>query len=66
MIEPISKRSIEDNETVKDLKQQNDLLKRKVDECEFIIHKAQKKTAKEEEFNKKIENNGNRLKLMEI
>lgn len=66
MIEPISKRSIEDNETVKNLKQQNDLLKRKVDECEFIIHKAQKKTAKEEEFNKKIENNGNRLKLMEI
>lgn len=33
------------------------MIKRKVDECEFVIHKAQKKTASQEDTNKKIENN---------
>ena len=45
MIEPMMKRSIREKEVLNDMRKQNDLIKRKVDECEFIIHKAQKKTA---------------------
>ena len=45
MLEPCVKRSIQERDILTELKKQNDAIKRKVDECEFIIHKAQKKTS---------------------
>ena len=40
MIEPISKRSINDKEIIAEMKKANDLVRKKVDECEFVIHKT--------------------------
>ena len=40
MIEPISKRSINDKETIAEMKKANDLVIKKVDECEFLIQKT--------------------------
>ena len=57
MVEPCVKRSLYDKEVAGEMKKQNDIIKRKVDEVEFVVHKAQKKTATQEDFNKKIENN---------
>jgi len=44
IMEPSVKRSIEDREQVIELKKFSEIIKRKVEECEFIIHKAQKRT----------------------
>jgi hypothetical protein len=43
------------------MKNGHDAMKRKIDECEFIIQKSQKKTASNEEINKKIDNNVRKL-----
>lgn len=45
MVEPCVKRSINDRDEIMDMKRNQDMMKKKVDECEFVIHKAQKKTA---------------------
>lgn len=44
LVEPCIKRTIQDREVITEVKKQNDLIKKKVDECEFIVQKAQKKT----------------------
>eukprot|EP00347_Sterkiella_histriomuscorum_P001564 403371548 len=65
MVEPQVKRSILERETIQEVKKQHDSIKKKIDECEFIIHKAQKKTASQEDVHKKIEFNETRQKIYE-
>jgi hypothetical protein len=57
MVEPMVKRQIIERDFVAEMKNGHDAMKRKIDECEFIIHKSQKKTSSNEEINKKIDNN---------
>jgi hypothetical protein len=40
LVEPCIKRTIQDREVITEVKKQNDLIKKKVDECEFIVQKA--------------------------
>jgi len=40
MIEPGVRRSFQDKESLDELKKDQDLLRKKIDECEFIIQKA--------------------------
>ncbi len=49
-----------------EFKKQNDVIKKKIDECEFVIHKAQKKTASQEDVHKKIEFNETKQKVAEL
>ena len=57
MVEPCVKRSLLDRDDLTDMKKNQDVMKRKVDECEFVIHKAQKKTASQLDIQKKMEYN---------
>ncbi|CDW76060.1 UNKNOWN [Stylonychia lemnae] len=66
MLEPQIKRSIQDKEIIQQMQKHHDIIKRKIDECEFVIHKAQKKTAAQEDVHKKIEFNETKQKVYEI
>ncbi len=44
MIDPCVKRSIQERDMIAEVKKQTEIMRKKVDECEFLIQKAQKKT----------------------
>ncbi len=65
LIEPISKRSIQDRDMILDVQGQADVLQRKVDECEFIIQNAQKKTTATDDLAKQLSNLEGKLRNFE-
>lgn len=54
LVEPINKRSLDAKEASDAQTKMNDILKRKVEELEFITHKSQKKSVIFEEINNKL------------
>ncbi len=54
LVEPIVKRSVLERETVAEVQQAQDLLKRKLDECEFVVQKAQKKTTNTDDLARQL------------
>lgn len=42
LVDPVSKRALEAKESSETLRKSNDVLKRKVEELEFVVHKSQK------------------------
>lgn len=65
LIEPCSKRSIQDRDMILDVQAQTDVLQRKVDECEFVIQKAQKKTTATDDLAKQLSNLEAKLRTFE-
>ena len=56
LIDPLTRRSIQDRESLIEVQAQTDVLQRKVDECEFVIQKAQKKTTAVDDLQKQLSN----------
>lgn len=54
LVEPCVKRSIQERDIILEIKRQNDIMKKKVDEIEFIMQKAQKKTSTTDDLAKQI------------
>jgi hypothetical protein len=54
LVEPCVKRSIQEREIILEIKRQNDIMRKKVDECEFIVQKAQKKTSTTDDLAKQM------------
>jgi hypothetical protein len=54
LVEPCVKRSIQERDIILEIKKQNDIMKKKVDECEFIVQKAQKKTSTTDDLAKQL------------
>ncbi len=40
MVEPCIKRSVNDRDDIMEMRKVQDVMKKKIDECEFVIHKA--------------------------
>lgn len=56
LVEPCVKRSVQEREMMGELRQAQALLRKKLDECEFIVQKAQKKTTNTDDLAKQLAN----------
>ena len=54
LIEPCVKRSLSERDLILVIQKQTEIMQRKVDECEFIVQKAQKKTTSVDDVAKQL------------
>lgn len=54
LIEPCVKRSLSERDLILVIQKQTEIMQRKVDECEFIVQKAQKKSTSVDDVAKQL------------
>ncbi|CAI2383906.1 unnamed protein product [Moneuplotes crassus] len=65
LLEPTAERSIKTKENVEEVKAENKILTRKIEEIEFILHKSHKRSTLFDSVNKRLIDNDSERKILE-